>query len=127
MGNCASARARAAVKNETEAGHARAKAEASHTRAKAGVDIALSLPAEYGDEKNDTRAEYTTHSAQPAAERWWSTRRNNPHSTRGLRSQCAVCPLKFGEWQLTQDPKITTTPRVSACSRLPAGLSVRFP
>ena len=34
------ARARAAGKNETEAGHARAKA---------GADIALSLPAEYSD------------------------------------------------------------------------------
>ena len=40
MGNCAFARARAAEKNATEAGHARAKAEA---------DIALSLPAEYRD------------------------------------------------------------------------------
>ena len=37
MGDRAFARARAAGKNETEAGHARAKAEA---------DIALSLPAE---------------------------------------------------------------------------------
>ena len=40
MGDRAFARARAAGKNETEAGHARAKAEA---------DIALSLPAEYRD------------------------------------------------------------------------------
>ena len=40
---------KAAGKNATEAGHARAKAEA---------DIALSLPAEYRDSKNDTRAEY---------------------------------------------------------------------
>ena len=38
MGDRAFARARAAGKNETVAGHARAKAEA---------DIALSLPAEY--------------------------------------------------------------------------------
>ena len=40
MGDRAFARARAAGKNATEAGHARAKAEA---------DIALSLPAEYKD------------------------------------------------------------------------------
>ena len=40
MGGCAFARARAVGKNETEAGHARAKAEA---------DIALSSPAEYMD------------------------------------------------------------------------------
>ena len=40
MGDRAFARARAAGKKETEAGHARAKAEA---------DIALSLPAEYRD------------------------------------------------------------------------------
>ena len=40
MGDRAFARARAAGKNEIEAGHARAKAEA---------DIALSLPAEYRD------------------------------------------------------------------------------
>ena len=40
MGDRAFARARAAGKNETEAGHARAKVEA---------DIALSLPAEYRD------------------------------------------------------------------------------
>ena len=40
MGDRAFARARAAGKNETEAGHARAKAEA---------DITLSLPAEYRD------------------------------------------------------------------------------
>ena len=40
MGDRAFARARAAGKNETEAGHARAKAEA---------DIALSLPAENRD------------------------------------------------------------------------------
>ena len=40
MGGLAFARARAAGKIATEAGHARAKAEA---------DIALSLPAEYRD------------------------------------------------------------------------------
>ena len=40
MGDRAFARARAAGKSATEAGHARAKAEA---------DIALSLPAEYRD------------------------------------------------------------------------------
>ena len=75
MGDRAFARARAAGKNETEAGHARAKAEA---------DIALSLPAEYRDQKNDTRAEYFTHSAQPAAERRWSNRRAYTHAARGL-------------------------------------------
>ena len=75
MGDRAFARARAAGKNETEAGHARAKAEA---------DIALSLPAEYRDEKNDTRAEYNMHSAQPAAERRWSNRRTYTHAARGL-------------------------------------------
>ena len=75
MGDRAFARARAAGKNETEAGHARAKAEA---------DIALSLPAEYRDLKNDTRAEYIMHSAQPAAERRWSNRRTYTHAARGL-------------------------------------------
>ena len=40
MGDRASARARAAGKNATEAGHARTKA---------GADIALGLPAEYRD------------------------------------------------------------------------------
>ena len=40
MGDRAFARARAAGKNETEAGHAATKA---------GVDIALSLPAKYRD------------------------------------------------------------------------------
>ena len=40
VGDCAFARARAAGKNATEAGHARSKA---------GADIALSLPAEYRD------------------------------------------------------------------------------
>ena len=52
MGDRAFARARAAGKNATKAGH---------TRAKAGADIALSLPAEYRDLKNDTRAEYIIH------------------------------------------------------------------
>ena len=75
MGDRAFARARAAGKNETEAGHARAKA---------GADIALSLPAEYRDYKNDTRAEYVMHSAQPAAERRWSNRRTYTHAARGL-------------------------------------------
>ena len=40
MGDSAFARARTAGKNETEAGHARAKV---------GADIALSVPAEYRD------------------------------------------------------------------------------
>ena len=58
MGDQTFARARAAEKNETEAGHASAKAEA---------DIALSLPAEYRDEKYDTKAECIMHSAKPAS------------------------------------------------------------
>ena len=69
------ARARAAGKNETETGHARAKAKA---------DIALSLPEEYEDYKNDTRAGCIMHSAQPATERRWSNRRTNTHAARGL-------------------------------------------
>ena len=56
MGDCAFARARAAGIFATETSQARVKAEA---------DIALSLPAEYRNEKNDTRAEYNRHSAQP--------------------------------------------------------------
>ena len=75
MGDRAFARARAVGKNETEAGHARAKAEAG---------IALSLPAEYKDQKNGTKAEYIMHSAQPAAERRWSNRRTYTHAARGL-------------------------------------------
>ena len=75
MGDRAFTKAMAAVKNETEAGHARAKAEAY---------IALSLPAEQRDQKNDTRAEYIMHSAQPAAKRRWSNRRTNTHAARGL-------------------------------------------
>ena len=69
------ARARAVGKNETEAGHARAKAEA---------DIVLSLPAECRDQKNDMRAEYIMHSAQSAAERRWGNRRTYTHAARGL-------------------------------------------
>ena len=75
MGDRAFARAGAAGKNETEAGRARAKA---------GADIALSLPAEYRDQKNDTGAENIIHSAQPAAERRWSNRRTYTHAARGL-------------------------------------------
>ena len=75
MGDRAFARARAAGKNETEA---------SHARAKAGADIALSLPAECRDKKNDTRAGYIIHLAQPAAERRWSNRRTCTHAARGL-------------------------------------------
>ena len=55
-----------------------------HARSKAGADIALSLPAEYRDLKNDTRAEYIIHSTQPAAERRWSNRRTNTHAAHGL-------------------------------------------
>ena len=61
--------------NETETGHARAKS---------GADIALGLSAEYRDQKNDTRAEYITHAAQPAAERRWSNKRAYTHAARGL-------------------------------------------
>ena len=63
MGDRAFARARAAGKNETEAGHARAKVKSRFTllggkkamrrgggsRAKAEAEVALSLPAEYRD------------------------------------------------------------------------------
>ena len=58
--------------------------EAGHARAKAEADVAFSLPAEYRDQKNNTRAEYNMHSAQPAAERRWSNRRTNTHAARGL-------------------------------------------
>ena len=60
MGDRAFARARAAGKNETEAGHARAKA---------GADIALSLPAEYRDWKisREQNASCTQPSRQPNA------------------------------------------------------------
>ena len=75
MGDHAFARVRATGKNATEAGHARSKAEA---------DIAPSLPAEYRDQKNDTRAEHIRHSAQPAAERRCSSRRTYTHAARGL-------------------------------------------
>ena len=66
MGDRAFARARAAGKNATEAGHARAKAE---------TDIALSLSAESKDYKYDTGALNVIHLAQPAAERRRSNRR----------------------------------------------------
>ena len=66
---------KAAEKNTTEAGYARAKAEAN---------IAIRLPAENREQKNDTRAECTIHTAQPAAERRWSNRRTNTHAARGL-------------------------------------------
>ena len=82
MGDRAFARARSAGKSATEAGHARAKAEAD----------ALSLPAEYRDQKNDTRAEYIMHSAQSAAEHQWSNRRTNTHAARGLACDCNALP-----------------------------------
>ena len=60
MGDLAFARAMAAGKNETEASHARAKAEA---------DIALSLPAEYRDQKmtRERNITCTQPSRQPSA------------------------------------------------------------
>ena len=75
MGDRAFARASAAGNNATEAGQARAKAEA---------DIALSLPEEYRDEKNETTAECFIHAAQKAAERRWSNRCTNTYAARGL-------------------------------------------
>ena len=75
MGDSAVARARAAVKSVTGAGHARAKAV---------VDIALSFPAEDRDQKNDTRADSTVHSPLLAAERRWSNRRTKAHTARCL-------------------------------------------
>ena len=79
MGDRAFARARAAGKNDTEAGHARAKA---------GADIALSLPAEYRDwkllENWHESGIYLTHSTQPAAEGRWSNRRTYTHAARGF-------------------------------------------
>ena len=77
---------------EKEAGHARAKAEA---------DLALSLPAEYRDQKNDTKAEYIMHSAQPAAERRWSNRRKNTQAARGLWSQFVMRCLLYEIWEVT--------------------------
>ena len=76
MGDRAFARARAAGKSATEAVHARAKAEADI--------ITLSIPARIQGHEKKTRAEYITHSAQPAAERRWSNRRTNTHTARGL-------------------------------------------
>ena len=89
MGDRAFARARAAGKNETEAGHACAKA---------GADIALSISAEYRDKKNDTRGECAMHSAQPAAERRWSNRRTYNIHPRRPRLVIAVRCLLYEIW-----------------------------